>query len=143
MTAGQQPGARPGRSAAAVLAGALVVVIPSLGTDMLLRAVGVFPPFGQPMTDALYVLATVYRTIYGLAGSYAAARLAPRRPMAHALLLGAIGLVMSTAGAVAMWDKMPELGPRWYPLALIVLAMPGAWAGGRLWTMQQRGEAGR
>ena len=36
------------------------------------------------------------------------------------------------AGAVTMWNKMPGIGPKWYALALIVLALPTAWAGGRL-----------
>ena len=63
----------------------------SLGTDLALRAAGVFPPLGQEMSDALFVLATVYRTLYGVVGSYVTARLAPDRPMGHALVGGLIG----------------------------------------------------
>ena len=33
------------------------------------------------MSNALFVLATVYRTIYTVAGGYITARLAPNRPM--------------------------------------------------------------
>ena len=124
------------RSIAAVLAGFAAVVILSLGTDMVLHATDVFPPWGQPMSDALFLLATVYRTIYSVVGSYLAARLAPNRPMQHALALGVVGLAVSTAGALATWDQGPEFGPHWYPLALIVLAMPGAWVGGRLHGMR-------
>ncbi|HXY52836.1 MAG TPA: hypothetical protein VEI01_25545 [Terriglobales bacterium] len=78
------------------------------------------------------LLATLYRTLYGVAGSYMAARLAPNRPMRHALVLGVFGLVVSTAGAVATWNRQPSLGPHWYPVALIVLAIPTAWVGGNL-----------
>jgi hypothetical protein len=42
------------------------------------------------MADALLLLATAYRTVYGVAGSDLAARLAPGRPMAHALALGVL-----------------------------------------------------
>jgi hypothetical protein len=60
------------------------------------------------------------------------ARLAPDRPMQHALGGGVVGLGLSTIGAVVTWNKGPAFGPHWYPLALIALAMPCAWAGGKL-----------
>jgi len=116
------------------LAGFVAVVVLSLGTDWALHAAGVFPALGQKMFDALFVLATVYRTLYGVVGSYVTARLAPDRPMGHALVGGLIGVAMSTLGAVVTWNK--DLGPRWYPLALIVTAMPTAWLGGKLRVMQ-------
>ena len=31
----------------------------------------------------------------------------------------------------------PAFEPKWYPLGLIVIAMPSAWAGGRLYERQQ------
>jgi hypothetical protein len=120
------------RSIGALLAGFVVVVILSLGTDLVLHASGIFPPWGQPMSDALFLLATIYRTIYGVAGGYITARLAPNRRMMHALIGGCIGLVLSTVGAVATWNKGPEFGSHWYPVALVVLAMPTAWLGGKL-----------
>ena len=123
---------RIGRSIGALLAGFVAVVILSIGTDMVLHATGVFPPLGQPMRDALLLLALAYRTLYGVAGSYITARLAPDRPMQHALAGGVVGLVLSTVGAVVTWNKGPAFGPHWYPVALIVLAMPTAWVGGRL-----------
>lgn len=126
------------RSIGAVLAGFVAVVILSIGTDKVLQAAGIFPALGQPMSDALFLLATVYRTVDGIAGSYLTARLAPDRPMQHALAGGAVGLVLSTVGAVATWNKVPSLGPRWYPLALIATAIPCAWAGGRLRVLQLR-----
>ena len=90
------------------------------------------------MSDALFLLATVYRTVYTVLGSYVTARLAPHAPMKHALAGGVVGLVLSTVGAVTTWDRGPEFGPHWYPLALVATAMPCAWAGGRLRTLQLR-----
>ena len=69
-----------------------------------------------------------YRFLFDVAGSYLTARLAPDRPMRHALALGAIGLVLSIAGAVALWS----VGPAWYPLGLAASALPCAWLGARL-----------
>jgi hypothetical protein len=123
------------RSVGALFGGFVVVVVLSLGTDLALHSAGVFPPWGQPMSDALFALATVYRTVFAVAGSYVTARLAPHSPMKHALIGGVVGLVLSTAGAVATWDKGPEFGPHWYPLALVATALPCAWAGGRLFTL--------
>jgi hypothetical protein len=124
------------KSVGAVLAGVVVGVVLSIGTDSALRAAGIFTPLGQPMSDALLLLATVYRTIYGVLGSYVTARLAPNRPMMHALILGAIGLAVSIAGVVMAWNRVAEFGPRWYPLALVVLAMPQSWLGAKLRLMQ-------
>jgi drug/metabolite transporter (DMT)-like permease len=120
------------KSIGAVLAGFVAVFVLSLGTDVVLHSTRVFPPWGQPVSDALLLLATAYRTVYCIAGSYIAARLAPNRPMAHALALGVVGLIASTAGAVLTWNKGPAFGPHWYPVALIVTAIPCAWLGGRL-----------
>ena len=126
------------RRIGAVLAGLLVVFILSLGTDVVLHATGIFPPWFQPMAGSLFLVATVYRTVYAVLGSYITAWLAPDRPMQHAVALGVVGLVLSTAGAVATWDAGPELGPKWYPLALVATALPCAWLGGKLRTMQLR-----
>ncbi len=106
---------RIGRSIGALLAGFLTVLILSLGTDFVLHAVGVFPRLGQPMADALLLLATVYRTVYGVAGSYITARLAPDRPMQHALAGGVVGLILSTVGAVVTWNRGTPSGPTGIP----------------------------
>ena len=65
----QQPPRRLGASLLAILAGFLVVVILSIGTDVLLHLMGVFPKLGQPMADRLLVLATVYRGVTSRQGS--------------------------------------------------------------------------
>ena len=119
-------------SIGAVLAGFFAGAILSLGTDFVLHATGIYPPWGQPMSDALFGVATFYRTVFNVLGCYIAARLAPRNPMKHALVIGVIGLVVSTFGAVATWNKGPEFGPHWYPLILVVLCLPCAWLGGWL-----------
>ena len=134
------PPRRIGRSILAVLAGMVVGIAITLGTDQILHLVGVFPPWGASMVgfDVPLLLATAYRTVYGVLGSYIMARLAPDKPMMHALVGGVIGLAVSILGAAATWNKGPAFGPHWYPLALIVLAMPQAWIGGKLYEIQSR-----
>jgi hypothetical protein len=82
------------------------------------------------------ILATVYRTVFGVLGSYITARVAPNQPMGHALVGGIIGLILTVAGAAASWNKGPAFGPHWYPLALVVLALPQAWLGGKIFLMR-------
>jgi hypothetical protein len=120
------------RSIGALFGGFVTVVVLSIGTDVALHATGVFPPEGEPMSDGLFLLAAVYRTAYAVLGSIVTARLAPFNPMAHAMVGGMIGLALSTAGGIATWNRGPEFGPHWYPLALVATALPTAWIGGRL-----------
>ena len=124
------------RAASAHLTGMMVVVIFSTASDAALHAIGVLPPLGQPMADSLLLLATAYRSVYAVAGSYLAARLAPDRHMQHALALGGVGLVASTLGAAATWNGGTAFEPKWYPLALTATAMPPAWIGGSLYRMR-------
>jgi hypothetical protein len=122
---------RLGRSVWAVVAGFLVVVILSLGTDAVMHLFHIFPPLGQ----GLFALATIYRTVYAIIGSYVTARLAPSRPMGHAMIGAVVGTIVGTVGAMVTWNKT-ELGPHWYPLALIVTGFPCAWIGGKIREMQ-------
>lgn len=124
------------QSAAAVFAGIVVVIVLSIGTDFIMHATGIFPPMFKPMSSALFLVAMTYRIVYAIAGSYITARLAPYNPMAHALLGGAAGFAVSITGAVFTWNAGPEYGPKWYALSLVITAIPCAWVGGKLRTMQ-------
>src|SRR5262245_37195487 len=120
------------RSIGAVFAGLLVIVVLSILTDVVMHATGIYPPWFQSMPDSLFLLATAYRVVYSILGSYLTARLAPQRPIWHALILGIVGTVLSIAGALSTWNKGPEFGPKWYPITLVVSAIPLAWVGGKL-----------
>ncbi len=119
------------KSIGAVLAGFIAVVVLSVATDFALEALGIFPPPGQGLFIAwMLMLALIYRSIYAVAGGYVTAMVAPNRPMRHAIILGIIGLVVSIFGAIVAWDRSAH----WYPLALIITALPCTWLGGKLKT---------
>ena len=126
------------KSIGAVVLGALVGILLSTGSDAMMRLMGFFTGGGPPTGDGPFAVATIYRTVYGVVGAYIAARLAPDRPLMHALILGFLGFIASTVGAVVMWNKLPSIGPKWYAIVLIVLAIPTAWAGGALRLAQLR-----
>lgn len=122
------------RSVRAVVAGVLVIILVTTLVDLVLHLLGVFPPMEQPIDDRLALLATFYRIIISIAGAWVTARLAPDRPMRHAIILGVVGVALGMVGVVATWNM--GLGPRWYPIALVALAIPQCWAGGKLHEMQ-------
>lgn len=118
----------------AVVAGVLVIIVVTTLVDIVLHATGVFPPMNQPISDALAVLATSYRVVISIGGAWLTARLAPDKPMKHAMILGYVGVALGLVGVVATWNL--GLGPRWYPILLAVLAIPQCWSGGRIYEMQ-------
>jgi len=130
---------RIGRSIFAVVIGILVGIVLSVGTDLGLHAIGVVPSLAERWPDQLLILATAYRTLYGVIASYIVARLAPRRPLLHALIGGFLGLFVNAAAAIATWNTSP--GPHWYPLALAVLSVPPAWLGGKLHERERRSQS--
>ena len=131
-TATAAPSRRLGRSVAALFFGFVAVVVLSLGTDEVLHLLKVYPPWNQSMYDSgLCLLALSYRIVYTILGSYIAAKYAPRNPMRHALILGAVGTVIGTAGAIATIPM--HLGPSWYPIAIAATALPCAGLGGFLY----------
>ena len=122
---------RIGRSILAVLAGLVFIFVLSLGIDQIFHVLGVYPPWGEPMNDTGdNVLALSYRIVINIAGCYLTARLAPRNPLRHAIVLGVIGLVLSTFGAIGAIAM--KMGPAWYPILLAFSALPCAWIGGML-----------
>ena len=124
------------KSVWAVVAGVLFIIVVTTLVDILLHQLRVYPPMGQPLTDALALVASSYRLVIGIAGGWVTARLAPANPMKLALGLGVVGTALGLAGAGAAWNA--NLGPRWYPVSLAVLALPQCWLGGWLRVRQGR-----
>ncbi len=125
------------KSIGAVLAGMITGAALSIGTDTILETTGVFPNFEEVSkygfnTPWMLTLALFYRSIYTVAGGYITAILAPNRPIRHAVILGIIGVVVSTLGAFVAW----ELSPAWYPIALILIALPCVWLGAKLYELR-------
>ncbi|NGP87111.1 hypothetical protein [Fodinibius halophilus] len=118
------------KSIGTVIAGILITVIFSNGTDFVLEWLGVFPAIGQAEFDAwMFILAIIYRTIYSATAGYLVAALAPNRPMRHVIILGIIGTIAATLGVLASISKGFVV---WYPIVLAVLAFPSVWVGGKM-----------
>jgi hypothetical protein len=134
MTSG---GPNTWRSILAVVVGVLFIIFVTTVVDIVLHVAGVYPPWNQPINDAESALATAYRFLISVWGTYLTCKLAPWKPMKHALILGGIGTVLGALGVLATLGK--NLGPAWYPIALAVLALPQCWLGG--WIYVRRSKA--
>ena len=119
------------KSIGAVLAGLAFIVISHTAVDKILEGLGIFPPPDKGLhVSWMLALALTYRVLLSIAGCYFTARLAPSRPMVHALILGAIGVLGSAAGIPMAMSQ--NLSPVWYPVSLAILSLPCAWIGGKL-----------
>ncbi len=109
------------KSPKAVLAGVVVIVLLSIVTDAILRALGV-------QLQNLLIVALAYRTVYAFVGGYVTARLAPNNPQRHVQALLIIGTIMGTLGALAAWS----LSDHWYPISLVITSAVAVWFGGKV-----------
>jgi hypothetical protein len=115
----------------AILAGVIFIVISHTGTDFMLERLGIFTPPSEGFHITwMVVTATIYRCLYTVVGGYITAALAPNPPMRYVMILGIVGLVMSTLAAIATIPM--GIAPAWYPIALAVTALPCVWLGGLL-----------
>jgi hypothetical protein len=122
-----------------VVAGVLFIIVVTTLVDIVLHVTGVYP--SNKLTDTLAVLASSYRLVISIAGAYLTAKLAPQNPLKHAIILGGVGIVLGLIGVIATWNA--DLGPRWYPVSLVILALPQCWLGGWLFVRRQKPENAR
>lgn len=117
------------RSVVAIVVGFLVIGVLAIGTDAILKAAvpGVFGPNDRVDSVPWLLIIQLYVFAYAVFGCWLAARMAPDRPMRHALILGVLGLAFNIAGTIALWDTMPA----WFHIVALALVMPAAWVGGR------------
>lgn len=118
------------RSILAIVLGFVLIAACAVGVDAAHRALdpAAFGPGGRVDDPLTLAVMLGYVTVIAAAGCYLTARLAPSRPMRHALVLGALGLAFNVAGTIAMW----ETAPAWYHGLALALVMPTAWLGGWL-----------
>jgi hypothetical protein len=118
------------KSISAVAYGFVFISAITFAADTIVKRTvpGAFATSGR--TDNLPVLlfSLLYIAMFGIVGSYLTARLAPRNPMKHALILGWLALFFSFVATITLWDSAPA----WYHVAALMLIVPCAWLGARL-----------
>ena len=120
------------RSAAAIVAGMAAVVVLSLGTDLGLRLVGLYPAEGEPMVEpALNLLALCYRCLYNVIGAYIVLVLASDNGLRLLWIFTLLGFTLAAIGAIVTIPM--NLGPSWYPILLALSPFPCSWLGWKLY----------
>jgi len=122
------------RQALAIGAGFATVVVLSLAADQALDASSLSPL--TDMNNPGLAVATLYRALFTVAGGAITTLLARGYGYRPAVILAGIGVVGGLAG-VAAWFAVPDLGPLWYPVAVLVTGPPCALAGA--WLVLRRG----
>ena len=127
------------QSILAVFVGYVVLVVGSLVADLTL---GAFMPgwHGRPsqVPPSLHrVLYVLYTTVSSIAGGYAAALIARRLEVKHALVVGGIAFVFSLGPFVSNIGE----GWTWPQLTVPFLVLSGALLGGYLRLRQASGQA--
>jgi hypothetical protein len=119
------------KSIGAVVAGLLFIGVTHSIIDAILEGIGVLPKGHLNVSAPLILFVIFYRAVFSFAGCYLTAKLAPKAPMKHALILGGIGTVLSAVGALVTADM--NLGPAWYAWSLAITALPIAWLAGQVY----------
>lgn len=123
------------RSILAIVAGFIAIAVFALGADAVVRR-GLpqfFGPGGRSDHTGMLLVMAAYSAGFAAGGAWLTARLAPGRPLRHALILGGLGLVLAVPVTIQHWGTAPA----WFHVTTLALTMPAAWAGGVL--VERRG----
>jgi hypothetical protein len=115
----------------AVVAGFFTVFILSVGTDLLLSVIGVFPSMdnASAFTDWMYALSLAYSCFYTAVGGYLAAKLSATNPWRQVYILAVLGFMAGFIGTYFNWDK--ALGHEWFSVAIVITGPIFVWIGGK------------
>ncbi len=126
------------RSVGAVVAGYFLTALLTAGTIAVLAAL--FPESYVATDRAWVIFNIVYGCAFAVLGGYITARLAPSRPLAHAVALGLIMAVLAIMTSLATAGAPPDpevaASPAWYYPVLALTVVPSVALGG--WLQSRR-----
>ena len=118
----------------AIVAAFIITAVLSSAVDHVFHVTGVYPPYGEPMFDmGLLLLASSYRLVFQVLGSYIMAIIAKNKAMTAAWIMGTLGTIFWLAGAFFL----KGMGPVWYPVLGALLSLPSVLLGVKLYTNRE------
>jgi hypothetical protein len=113
-----------------VLAGFFASTVMSLAADILFRRLSPasFNAEGQAIGDGALFAMMGYEALFAAIAGYTTARIAIRRPFAHAVIMGALVLLGRVPTAFVTWDTAPP----WFHLGVFFLVIPTALLGAKV-----------
>ncbi len=102
----------------------------SLAADILFRRMSPasFNAAGQAAGDGALFTMMGYEALFAAIAGYTTARIAIRRPFAHAIIMGALVLLGRVPTAFVTWDTAPF----WFHLGVLLLIIPSALLGAKV-----------
>lgn len=116
------------KSIGVILLSFAIIALMSVLTDFLLEKIGVLPNPEKGLFETWAILLVLfYRAIYTVFAGFIIARLAPNKPILHAIILGVIGT------SITLWAiSSPEFAQKstlWFGYTLAILTIPCLWLG--------------
>jgi hypothetical protein len=113
-----------------VLAGFFASTVMSLAADILFRRLSPasFNAEGQAIGDGALFAMMGYEALFAAIAGYTTARIAIRRPFAHAVIMGALVLLGRVPTAFVTWDTAPP----WFHLGVLLFIIPAALSGAKV-----------
>jgi len=115
----------------AVVVGAAVTLGIWLGLDAAIFRSGMFPDSVEGMTTGHWLVPLAARVAGAVAGGWVGMQIARAR-MTVTVGVGALAAGHAAVAVFAASSKSPDLGPVWYPVAVLLLSFPATWLGTRL-----------
>lgn len=117
----------------AVVIGFFSVFILSIGTDVLMSFIGIFPDMRSPelFTDIMYAWSLFYSCIYTTFGGYLTAKFSATKPLRQVYILAILGFISSSTGAYINWAI--AAGHEWFCIAMIITGPIFVILGGKIY----------
>jgi uncharacterized membrane protein YeaQ/YmgE (transglycosylase-associated protein family) len=128
------------KSIGVILLAFVVIALLSMLTDFLLESIGVLPNPQKGLFETWAILLVLfYRVVYTILAGFIVAKLAPNRPMLHAIILGIIGTIITVLAVSS--PSVAEKAPLWFGYTLATITVPCLWFGVRVklsWNKNER-----
>jgi len=116
------------KSIGVILLAFISIALLSIVTDFLLESIGMLPDPKKGLFDTwAIILVLVYRGIYTIFAGFIIAKLAPSKPILHAIILGAVGIIITI---LATNDpSFADKAPLWFGYTMAAITIPCLWVG--------------
>ena len=116
------------KSIGVILLAFVVIALLSTLTDFLLESIGVLPnPQKGLFVKWAILLVLFYRGVFTIFGGFIVAKLAPNKPMLHAIIPGIIGTLITVIAVSS--PSFSEKAPLWFGFTLAAITIPCIWLG--------------
>ena len=116
------------KSIGVILLAFISITLLSITTDFLLESIGILPDPNKGLFDTrAIILVLAYRGIYTIFAGFIIAKLAPSKPILHAIILGAIGIIITVLATTE--PSFSDKAPLWFGYTMAAITIPCLWLG--------------